>query len=172
MRRRIRATQLGIAIAVSCSLSGCASIDASDSFVARWGMRGAGAIGAFVLHEVCHLAVGAAFGADVNAGFRSGSLHLEFSGLSANEHQAVALAGNVCTGIAAEVIVDTGKHKKSNLGWGAAAFHSINTFGYAFSRHGDAEYWEGNGGSTTSWETLGPVRTARRSKRCTTRSAS
>ncbi|MBW2389140.1 MAG: hypothetical protein JRG89_11970 [Deltaproteobacteria bacterium] len=161
MRRHIRAAQIGIGIVLACGLPGCASLDASDSFVARWGMRGAGALGAFALHEVCHLAAGAAFGADIEASVRRSALHLEFSDISSNEHQVVALAGNACTGIAAEIIVDTGKHKKSNLGWGAAAFHSINVFGYAFSKQGDAEHWEGSGGSTTSWQVINATHSSR-----------
>lgn len=124
-------------------------------------MRGAGALGAFALHEVCHLAVGAAFGADIDASFRGGGMALQFSNISSNEHQAVALAGNACTGIAAEVIVDTGTHKKSNFGWGAAAFHSINVFGYAFSNHGDAEHWEEFGGTTESWQVINATHSSR-----------
>ncbi len=88
-------------------------------------------------------------------------MNLEFSDISPNEHLAVALAGNACTGIAAEVIVDTGKHKKSNLGWGMAAFHSINAFGLAFSNHGDAEHWKGFGGSTTSWQVINATHSSR-----------
>lgn len=161
MRRHIRAAQIGIGFVLACGLSGCASLDASDSFVARWGMRGAGALGAFALHEVCHLAMGAAFGADIEASVRRSALHLEFSDISSKQHQVVALAGNACTGIAAEIIVDTGKHKRSNLGWGAAAFHSINVFGYAFSNQGDAEHWEGSGGSTTSWQVINATHSSR-----------
>ncbi len=142
-------------------LSGCANLDASESFVARWGMRGVGALGAFALHEVCHVAMGAAFGADIKASIRQDSLYLEFSDLSPNENQAVAIAGNACTGIAAELIVDTGKHRNSNLAWGAAAFHSINAFGYAFSTHGDAEYWKGSGGSRTSWQVINATHSSR-----------
>jgi hypothetical protein len=142
-------------------LSGCASLDTSDSFLTRWGMRGVGAIGAFALHEACHLAAGAALGADIDASYRNTGMHLQFSNVSPNEHQAIAIAGNACTGIAAEIIVDTGTHKTSNFGWGAAAFHSINVFGYAFSSHGDAEHWEDNGGTTQSWQAINATHSSR-----------
>ena len=118
-------------------------------------------MGAFALHEVCHLAVGAAFGARVDASFRHNSLFLEFSDLTSNQHQTVAIAGNVCTGIAAEVIVDTGSHRISNLAWGAATFHSINAFGYAFANDGDAEHWQESGGSTTSWQVINATHSSR-----------
>ena len=112
-------------------------------------MRGAGALGSFVLHEACHLAVGAAFGADVGASFRGSSLYLEFGDLSQNEHQTVS------------IIVDTGAHRKSNLAWGAAAFHAINVFGYAWSPSGDAEYWEKSGGSKASWQAINATHSTR-----------
>lgn len=124
-------------------------------------MRGVGALGAFALHEVCHVSMGAAFGADIGASYRRGSLFLEFDGLSPKQHQAVSIAGNACTGIAAELIVDTSSHKKSNLAWGAAAFHSVNTFAYAFSRHGDAEYWRDSGGTETSWQIINATHSSR-----------
>jgi hypothetical protein len=144
-----------------CGLTGCASLDTSNSFVARWGMRGAGALGSFVLHEACHLAVGAALGADVNASFRGSSLYLEFSDLSANEHRAVAIVGNACTGLAAEVIVDTGSHRNSHFAWGAAAFHAVNSFGYAWSASGDSEYWKSSGGSRTTWQAMNATHSTR-----------
>ena len=124
-------------------------------------MRGIGALGAFALHEVCHVSVGAAFGADIEASYRRGSLFLEFGDLTQNQHQAVSSAGNACTGIAAELIVDTRTHKKSNLAWGAAVFHSINAFGYAFSKHGDAEYWQDSGGTQTSWQVINATHSSR-----------
>ncbi len=124
-------------------------------------MRGAGALGAFALHEACHLALGAALGAEIGSSMRGGSLYLEFGDLSPNEHQAVSIAGNACTGIAAELIVDTGKHRESNLAWGAAAFHAFNAFGYAFSSSGDAEYWRGAGGSRTSWQIINATHSSR-----------
>jgi len=124
-------------------------------------MRGAGALGAFALHEICHVSLGAAFGADIEASFRRGNLFLEFDDISQKEHQAVSIAGNACTGIAAEIIVDTGKHKKSNLAWGAAAFHSVNAFSYAFSEHGDAEYWQDSGGTQQSWQIINATHSSR-----------
>lgn len=124
-------------------------------------MRGAGALGAFALHEICHASVGAAFGADIEASFRRGNLFLEFGDISQKEHQIVSIAGNACTGIAAEIIVDTGKHKKSNFAWGAAAFHSVNAFSYAFSKHGDAEYWQDSGGTGQSWQVINATHSSR-----------
>ena len=161
VRTVVRTVLAIVAIGWVCGLTGCASLDTSDSFVTRWNMRGAGALGSFVLHEACHLAVGAAFGADVGASFRGSSLYLEFGDLSQNEHQTVSIIGNVCTGIAAEVIVDTGAHRKSNLAWGAAAFHAINVFGYAWSPSGDAEYWEKSGGSKASWQAINATHSTR-----------
>lgn len=152
---------MAFAIAFSGLLPGCANLDTSKSFAAKWTMRGAGAMGAFVLHEVCHIAVGAAFGAKIDASFRHSNLYLEFGGLSPNQHQAVSIAGNACTGIAAELIVDTRAHKKSNAAWGAAAYHSVNAFGYAFSKHGDADYWKTSGGTTTSWQVINATHSSR-----------
>jgi hypothetical protein len=149
------------AIALGSGLSGCASLDTSDHFVARWGMRGAGALTSFALHEACHVALGAALGGSVEASFRAGSPYLEFSDLSRNEHQAVSVAGNACTGLAAEVIVDTSAHRKSNFAWGAAAFHAINAFGYAWSNSGDANYWEKSGGSRATWQALNATHSSR-----------
>lgn len=150
-----------LAIALIGALPGCANLDTSDSFAARWAMRGAGALGSFALHEACHLALGAALGADIDSSFRGSSLYLEFGGLSPKEDQAVAIMGNMCTGLAAEVIVDTGKHRKSNFAWGAAAFHAINAFGYAWSPSGDAKYWETSGGSRASWQAVNASHSAR-----------
>lgn len=124
-------------------------------------MRGLGALGSFALHELCHVGMGAAFGADISASYRRGSLYLEFGDMTQKQHQVVSIAGNACTGIAAEILVDTGSHKKSNLAWGAAAFHSINAFGYAFSKHGDAEYWEDSGGTQTSWQVINATHSSR-----------
>jgi hypothetical protein len=152
--QRVFVVRILLAVALVGALPGCANLDTSNSFVARWSMRSAGALASFALHEACHLALGAALGADVDASFRGSSLYLEFGNLSSNEDQAVAIMGNMCTGIVAELIVDTGKHRKSNLAWGAAAFHAINTFGYAWSPGGDAEYWESSGGSRASWQAI------------------
>ena len=142
-------------------MTGCANLGGTGAFVRQWGVRGIGAVGAFALHEACHLAVGAALGADISAEFRENTLYLEFADLSPKEHQAVAIVGNACTGIAAEIIVDTGAHKKSDLAWGMAAFHSINVFGYAFSNSGDAEHWSGSGGSETTWKALNAIHASR-----------
>ena len=135
-------------------LPGCTHLDRSDDFLARWAMRGAGAVGAFALHEACHVATGKAFGAEVDGSWRGSGPYLEFSGLTPKQHQTVSIMGNACTGIAAELIVDTGRHKKSNFAWGAAAFHAFNAFGYAFSHEGDAEYWEDSGGTRESWQLI------------------
>ncbi len=116
-----------------------------------------GAAGSFALHEACHLAVGKALGAKISTrnpksfGFAS---TLVFGGLSDNEDQVVAISGNACTGILAEIIVRTRAYKKSDLAWGAAAFHTFNAFAYAGSTRGDAKYWVHNGGRRDSWQIL------------------
>lgn len=152
---------MAVAIALLGLMPGCANLDKSNSFAAKWTMRGAGAMGAFVLHEVCHIAVGAAFGAKIDASIRRNNLYLEFGDLSPNQHQAVSIAGNACTGIAAELIVDTRAHKKSNAAWGVAAYHSVNAFSYAFSKHGDADYWKSSGGTATSWQVINATHSSR-----------
>ncbi len=149
--RRLRALCVLTLIAL---LPGCAHMDQSDEIFTRWSVRGAGAVASFALHEVCHIVVGQAMGANVQGSWRGMGPHLEFSGLSRREHQTVSIMGNACTGIAAEWIVDTGSHKRSNFAWGAAAFHAVNAFGYAFSNHGDAEYWEDSGGSREAWQLI------------------
>jgi hypothetical protein len=135
-------------------LPGCAHIDQSDEFFTRWGVRGAGALASFALHELCHIAMGQAMGAHIDASWQGTGPYLEFEGLSRKEHQTISIMGNACTGLAAELIVDTGKHKTSNLAWGAAAFHAVNAFGYAFSNEGDAKYWEDSGGTRESWQLI------------------
>ena len=144
--------------ALACCLlavvvSGCAS----RPVLRRWGVRGLGAAGAFALHEACHVALGAALGGDV----RSDGMTLVFSNLSAGEHQAVAIAGNVCTGLLAEILVDTGAHRKSDLAWGAAAFHAGNSFGYAFRDAGDRAHWLSYGGSDAAWQAAHVVHATR-----------
>ncbi len=145
---------MGCVLALVGLLPGCASLDTSDDFLARWSLRGLGAIGALALHEACHVVTGRAFGGSVDASWRGAGPYLEFSDLTTKEHQAVSIMGNACTGLAAELIVDTGQHRKSNFAWGAAAFHAINAFGYAFSHEGDAQYWEDSGGTRESWQLI------------------
>lgn len=135
-------------------LPGCKHMDGSDEFLSRWTMRGVGAVASFALHEVCHIVAGQAMGANVDVSWEGMGPYLEFSELSRREHQTVSIIGNACTGAAAELIVDTGKHKTSNFAWGAAAFHAVNAFGYAFSHEGDAEYWEDSGGTRESWQLI------------------
>ncbi len=154
MRRGAAGLRLGCVLVLVGLLPGCAHLDASDDLLTRWSLRGLGAMGAFALHEACHLAAGRAFGGSVDASWRSAGPYLEFSDLTTKQHRAVSIMGNTCTGLAAELIVDTGRHKKSNLAWGAAAFHAINAFGYAFSREGDAQYWEDSGGTRESWQLI------------------
>ncbi len=154
MRRTTRKLQRVCVLIFVVLLPGCAHMDQSDDFFTRWSVRGAGALASFALHEACHIVVGQAMGAQVDASWQGTGPYLEFSGLSRREHQTVSIMGNACTGIAAELVVDTGKHKTSNFAWGAAAFHAVNAFGYAFSNEGDAKYWEDSGGTRESWQLI------------------
>jgi hypothetical protein len=148
-----RALTISILILLLFVGSGCASDQSFRARAKRWGVRGVGAVTSFALHEACHVAMGAALGGDVSARW-DGGLVLGFSNLSPARHQAVAFAGSMCTGIAAELIVDFGWHEKSDVAWGMAAFHAVNSFGYAFSSGGDSQHWRESGGSTASWTSI------------------
>lgn len=154
MRTKTRTLRSACVLAWMVLLPGCAHMDGSDEFFTRWSVRGAGALASFALHEACHIVVGQAMGARVDARWEGSGPYLEFSELSRREHQAVSIVGNACTGLAAEWIVDTGRHKRSNFAWGAAAFHAANAFGYAFSHEGDAQYWEDSGGTREAWQII------------------
>lgn len=134
---------LGAIIALALSLSGCAA-----DTMRTWAVRGVGAVGALAVHEACHVALTAALGGETSL---QGTT-LIVSGLSAGELQGVAWAGNACTGVLAETLLLTGAHRKSDLAWGAVAFHAGNSLGYAFVPYGDREMWRGQGGSLGSWQ--------------------
>ena len=134
---------LTVAPALALSLSGCAA-----DTVRSWALRGVGAVGALAVHEACHVALTAALGGETS--LRGTTLVI--SGLSAGELQGVAWAGNACTGVLAEAILFTGAHRKSDLAWGATAFHAGNAFAYAFVPHGDRAMWLGQGGSDAAWK--------------------
>jgi hypothetical protein len=140
---------------------GCATNDGWKLKAKRWGKRGVGALGSYVLHEACHLAVGAAFGADIRADFNGRGLNLTFSDISNTGHRVVAVAGNVCTGVAAELILYKGWHEMSDVAWGMAAFHASNSFGYAFANDGDASHWTDAGGSKAVWQSVHAIHGAR-----------
>ena len=135
--------RLALTLALALALSGCAA-----DTVRTWTVRGIGAVGALAVHEACHVALTAALGGET-------SLHggtLVISGLSKGELRGVAWAGNACTGILAETILLTGAHRRSNLAWGATAFHAGNSLGYAFAPYGDRAMWTGQGGSLGAWQ--------------------
>jgi len=159
--RRARA-RAGVLVALACiaATTGCATGDWRHT-ARSWAERGGGALLAFGLHESCHLALGAAMGADISGEMHWNGPHLLFGNLSDAEHRAVAVAGNACTALAAEVVVDTGLHRKSDVAWGMAAFHSVNAFGYAFSSHGDSEHWRDFGGSSTAWQAMNATHASR-----------
>jgi hypothetical protein len=143
-------------------LSGCATSGQRPGIDYRgWAMRSLGGLAGYALHEACHLALGAIFGANIRSRWGSRGLVLGFDDLSDSEHRAVAFVGNACTGLAAEIIVDTGSHKRSDFLQGVAAFHAINVFGYAFSKHGDSEYFRNHGGSSTVWKTVNAAHASR-----------
>ncbi len=115
-----------------------------------WALRGVGAVAAFALHEGCHLALGAAFGADFELGWRGAGPNIEWTGLEGSEQKAVAFIGNACTGLAAEYVVNTDAKKKP-FWQGVAWFHALNAFGYAFVPWGDASHFYDAGGSKVTW---------------------
>ena len=136
-------THLALTVALSLTLSGCAA-----DTMRSWAVRSVGAVGALAVHEACHVALTAALGGET-------SLHgttLIMSGLSAGELKGVAWAGNACTAILAETLLLTGAHRKSDLAWGAVAFHAGNSLGYAFAPYGDRAMWTGEGGSLGAWQ--------------------
>ena len=135
--------RLALTVALALTLSGCAA-----DTVRTWAVRGIGAVGALAVHEACHVALTAALGGETI--LRGTTLRM--SGLSAGELQGVAWAGNACTGILAETILLTGAHRRSNLAWGAVAFHAGNAMGYAFVPYGDRAMWLGQGGSNAAWQ--------------------
>jgi hypothetical protein len=141
------------ALVVMVSAQGCATRDWRHT-ARSWAERGVGTVVAFGLHESCHLALGAALGADISSEMHWNGPHLLFGNLSDSEHRAVAVAGNTCTALAAEVVVDTGLHRKSDIAWGMAAFHSVNAMGYAFAGHGDSQHWRDFGGSGAAWQAM------------------
>ncbi len=153
-RRSRPALSCALIVLLSLASLACATSGPWQTRAKRWGVRGLGAVLALGLHEVCHVALGAALGADINAGWRGAGLHLQFSNLSTAEDRSVAMIGNACTGLAAEIIVDTRLHKRSQLAWGAAAFHAMNAVGYSFADTGDASYWSDEGGSKATWAAL------------------
>ncbi len=111
-----------------------------------------GVVGAFVVHEGCHFGTVAAFGGKTRVGSWDGmGPTLWTRGMSDRGHRATAIAGNVCTGILAELIIANGWHRKSRLAWGAVAFHSFNAVAYGASDVGDARHWRGSGGSEATW---------------------
>ena len=123
-------------------------------FSKKWGMRGLGVAGSFVLHEACHLATGAMFGAKISAHNDPGALflpQLEFRGLKSRQDRAVAISGLACTAISAEFIMGRKLHKRNDFAWGMLATHAVNAGSYAFSSGGDAEYWTWAGGSRNDW---------------------
>ena len=128
---------------LALTLSGCAA-----DTVRTWAVRGVGAVGALAVHEACHAALTAALGGKTSL---QGTT-LIVSGLSDGELRGVAWAGNACTGIMAETILLTGAHRKSDLAWGAAAFHAGNAMGYAFVPYGDRATWTDQGGSLGAWQ--------------------
>lgn len=130
------------ALALCLALSGCAA-----DTVRTWAVRSVGAVGALAVHEACHVALTAALGGET----RLSGVTLLSSGLSPGELQGVAWAGNVCTGVLAETLLRTGAHRRSDLAWGAVAFHAGNAFAYAFVPYGDRAMWLGQGGSSGAW---------------------
>ena len=135
----------------SLALTGCATSGLSPGFAQRWSLRSLGGLAGFALHEVCHLGLGAILGSKMGVGWEGAGLNVSFGDISDSQHRAVAFIGNACTGLAAEVVVNTGTHKRSHFYQGLAGFHAINTFGYAFSSHGDAEHFADSGGSQSTW---------------------
>jgi hypothetical protein len=140
---------------------GCATHESWKTRAKRWGLRGVGGVVAYAVHEGCHLALGAAVGADISARFEGTRLILGFSDISPAAHQGVAFAGMACTGIVSELLVDFGKHKTNDIAWGFAAFHAFNSLGYAFAGHGDARHFQGAGGSQATWMTIHSLHGAR-----------
>jgi len=126
----------------------------SCTHVQKWGKRGAGALGAFVLHEACHLAVGTALGNKPPKikGYGDGiTPRMIWYDVGDRDARMIAFAGNACTGILAEILMDTGATRKSDLAWGAAAFHGVNAIGYSVTTTGDAEWFQDSGGSGDVW---------------------
>ena len=127
-------------------------------------LRASGFALGLALHEACHIGAGKAMGARVRLGDPSGIYQIPtllFGGLSEREDRIVAAAGNGCTAIAAEAIVRSRLHRRSNIAWGLALFHAWNAAGYAFAENGDAEYWEHNGGSVRGWQLAHTLHAAR-----------
>jgi hypothetical protein len=154
MRAQRRAILCCLIALLLLGSSGCAANEGYSAKIRRWSVRGIGAVGALALHEACHAALGAALGADISAQWEGAGLNLGFANLSPGGHKAVAIIGNVCTGLLAEILVDTGQHKRSDLAWGAAAFHAGNAFGYSFAPYGDRAHWTGSGGSDAAWQSV------------------
>ncbi|KKK74310.1 hypothetical protein LCGC14_2885060 [marine sediment metagenome] len=136
------------------ALSGCAARQGPRHPFTKWGVRVLGAVAAFTLHEGCHLTLGAVLGGNVNVRSPGVEFDLRFSNLSDPEHRAVAIAGNACTGIAAEIILWTDLQEHSDLAWGMVLFHAMNAWGYAFQDGGDRKHWESAGGNVTTWQVL------------------
>lgn len=116
----------------------------------KWAIRGAGAALGLGIHEACHLALGAAFGAQI----KTSGPTLEFSGLSDSEGRAVAIIGNACTGLSSEIILFMELDQSSDIAWGIVAFHSLNSFGYAWRDGGDRAHWEDRGGDLFAWQAV------------------
>lgn len=142
-------------------LAGCATSRSSPDFTRRWALRGLGGLSGFALHEVCHLALGAILGSEIGVSWKGAGINLSFGDISGSQHRAVAFIGNACTGLVAEIVVDTGSHKQSHFLQGLAGFHAINTFGYAFSDHGDAEHFTNSGGKQSTWIAVNAVHSSR-----------
>ncbi len=113
-------------------------------------LKATGAALSFTLHEACHFATTAAFGG--KARFREGSVYAW--GTSKRGHRASAIAGGVCTGILAELIIAKRWHKKSHVAWGALAFHTGNVIGYGTVNYGDAGNWVDLGGKRSTWRAV------------------
>ena len=154
---------LALAAALLIAFPSPARSDRALEMIRMVALRGIGVVAGLGIHEGCHLATGKAMGARFSTRPNpNGPLPvLIFSGLEDRQDRVVAVAGNGCTAIAAELIVATGLHRKSDLLWGIALFHAWNAHAYAFVEGGDATYWSSNGGNVRTWQTLHTLHAAR-----------
>jgi hypothetical protein len=144
---------LPLLILVGLGPPGCATTEIRHH-LRTWSVRGLGALGSFALHEGCHFAAAYASGGSARFEADAGWFMVRAEGLSRSGYRGVAVAGNLCTGVVAEAIVDTGSHKRSDLAWGAAAFHAVNVFGHGVGQSADREFYRDMGGDDEVWQAL------------------
>ena len=100
----------GLVIIVALSFLSCTS-------AGTWAKRGVGALGAFALHEACHIVMVTALGGGVESvEWRGVGPYFNYApGMENKRRRVVAFSGNVCTGILAEILLATKATQKSEL---------------------------------------------------------